>query len=1062
MKKLSLLIVGLLCLSGVADAGEVISNNSGESATGLRVVFSTPVLITDFGEVLTSVDPQMLAFEFVFSGGVVEPWGSHWMNWAPATAQIIDVEWLAASDDAVLDAAPPPAKDLSRLGYFFGWTASDIIGLDDCDISNQGWDLAAPNDLIAVYSRESSGRLEFRVDFLDLPAAGVGDIAVQVEIEVPATSKDMFIDLRIPAQGTPVLRSTSGAAPDVADLRVDRELDAIAFAVLPQALHELGWTEGSHIRVRVTSTDSTGQSAMDVTDWFSSSSTGIKPVPFIYAPLWAIAGDCLGYSNMRFFLTENRTGYLPLLQTCDRYEQPIAPTLTEGLLVAADLEGVVDYLLEMQERGLLEVTGFAGRSFPLTWYSRGVTAKAIAQTGNFIQGFGINWGPAFMPYDDILKAEDLAVIKNAGFTTVSVGAYNSYYYWFGEYPERSSHPAFELHRANELDIVFWTGCIACKRFRQTHPTPGTRKLLLHHVLNQAAYYQSVVVYWDDGWQLAEIWPERFPGIGVEDFEEFVRWIAAHPWIDMTTYSGLLAMNLNAHDVGSISPIDDFNYMPDDEHYRAYHDLTYYGGIADGHSPTVPEGQHIEGYAEYVPILAAGEPIPSGRSMGDDQTPGTIVYEVVHSLETAPDNQLTELGWFSFFRCSEAIAERADASGAIGGPYIPEGTKVAANMTGQIGKVAYASRWAEAALAGEIPVASQAEMIDLDFDGELEAVLFNDKVLAMFENDGGRMDFLFSCDGVNAYPLVYPAWLLNGPRYSGGIASHGEAAVFGWGQDLAEWHGRDLAFVEVGRELEIYSVDAIRGTVTLRSPDKRITKSFAILDSGSQIEVKYETLTLTQIHVGFCVNPLSVFSPGISDRWEAQRTPTAYAVSNQAGGAVALGFEDDYLTAVRDFTKAPWNYIPYHSMIYQDSGVFYLDVETGPETTPTLQTVVETPIRIHARGESFEDDWPILRISSSLGPEHNVQIDTETAATFPFSMNLPIAAQSLCIDFINDSAGPGGDRNVFIDWIEVAGERYELEETDYTVKRHEVLESGGEVRFYYGATICFDIVIQDPD
>jgi len=92
MKRAALLLVGLLCVSVAVYAGEVITNDSGEDATGLRVVFSTPVLITDFGDILTSVDPQMLAFEFVFSGGTVEPWGSHWMNWALATASIIEHE----------------------------------------------------------------------------------------------------------------------------------------------------------------------------------------------------------------------------------------------------------------------------------------------------------------------------------------------------------------------------------------------------------------------------------------------------------------------------------------------------------------------------------------------------------------------------------------------------------------------------------------------------------------------------------------------------------------------------------------------------------------------------------------------------------------------------------------------------------------------------------------------------------------------------------------------------------------------------------------------------------
>ena len=94
MMKLSLLVIGMLCLSIVVCAGEVITNDTGEDATGLRVTFSEPVVITAFGDVLTSVDPLMMAYEFEFSGGVVKPGGSHWMNWAPLTGQVLSYEWM--------------------------------------------------------------------------------------------------------------------------------------------------------------------------------------------------------------------------------------------------------------------------------------------------------------------------------------------------------------------------------------------------------------------------------------------------------------------------------------------------------------------------------------------------------------------------------------------------------------------------------------------------------------------------------------------------------------------------------------------------------------------------------------------------------------------------------------------------------------------------------------------------------------------------------------------------------------------------------------------------------
>jgi len=112
MRRIGLLLIGVLCLSLFAYAGEVITNNTGEDATGLRVTFSQPVLITAFGDILTSVDPQTLSFEFVFSGGTVESWGSQWFNYAPATARILNYEWLlqlpAITERSTTDVARPP------------------------------------------------------------------------------------------------------------------------------------------------------------------------------------------------------------------------------------------------------------------------------------------------------------------------------------------------------------------------------------------------------------------------------------------------------------------------------------------------------------------------------------------------------------------------------------------------------------------------------------------------------------------------------------------------------------------------------------------------------------------------------------------------------------------------------------------------------------------------------------------------------------------------------------------------------------------------------------------
>jgi len=97
MKRIGLTLVGVVCVSLTVLAGTVITNDTGEAATGLRVTFSSPVLITSFGDALTSIYPQMLSHEFVFSGGTVKPWDCQWFNYAPATASVVQTEWLTGA-----------------------------------------------------------------------------------------------------------------------------------------------------------------------------------------------------------------------------------------------------------------------------------------------------------------------------------------------------------------------------------------------------------------------------------------------------------------------------------------------------------------------------------------------------------------------------------------------------------------------------------------------------------------------------------------------------------------------------------------------------------------------------------------------------------------------------------------------------------------------------------------------------------------------------------------------------------------------------------------------------
>jgi len=111
---------------------------------GLQVTFSEPVQITAFGDVLMSVEPTSTSTVFTFTGGAVEVWGGHWLNWEPMSATLVSHDWItkAAPADSQEGSAPsaaiwPEGRKFERIGqsavdYSYGLTfANGVLWMAD-------------------------------------------------------------------------------------------------------------------------------------------------------------------------------------------------------------------------------------------------------------------------------------------------------------------------------------------------------------------------------------------------------------------------------------------------------------------------------------------------------------------------------------------------------------------------------------------------------------------------------------------------------------------------------------------------------------------------------------------------------------------------------------------------------------------------------------------------------------------------------------------------------------------------------------------------------------------
>lgn len=107
----------VLMLASSAFAGKYLMNDTGEAVMGLRVVFSEPVTITGYGDVLMAVEPQGKSTEFLFTGGEIDAWGGHWLNWEPASAALQSYEWLA---NLALSTSPSGSEGLPSIDFSQG------------------------------------------------------------------------------------------------------------------------------------------------------------------------------------------------------------------------------------------------------------------------------------------------------------------------------------------------------------------------------------------------------------------------------------------------------------------------------------------------------------------------------------------------------------------------------------------------------------------------------------------------------------------------------------------------------------------------------------------------------------------------------------------------------------------------------------------------------------------------------------------------------------------------------------------------------------------------------
>ena len=932
-----LLVIALVfCVTGSCSAGAMYQNTSGALARAIRIEFSEPAEIAWMYPSFPQRNPQGASTVIVLSGGEVPAGGWFSFSWRPDTVRVVQVDWLAVEPGSSWGAeggfAYSQAIDRESL---FEWDLDDLKGIDPADASyHQDWGSAVPTDIVVVYLRAFPDALQVRVDFLDAGSNFWEEVDVQVNLRFVGTAKALSISISDPNLCIAHLGSLT-VNRAVYGITFDSVLDALTFFVDVEVLHANGLDIRDITSIAVLATCDLGRYPEDKAGPFLVGSV-VEPVLLVYQlATWGPGGPGATWGDI-LEGDGSTSGYLRLLEAVERWEQPVVLIIDEEFLIDGAENGHIPYLKNLQEDGLLEISGSAPVGFSLPWQDPVVGAKAINWMSKFVESLGLRSGPSFAPYEAIISRENFATIASAGFSLVT-SCVSQFYNWFGRSPYEGEDNVFRLHEVNGLLVAFFQSCMACDIRQGTSPESlpdiGRRKDLVSLTPAVSGNNSSFAFWYDDAFGLSGLWPWLYPGPSPAHFDACLRWIAAHPWVRMVTFAELLARGLTPVPWSEFCPLEGFHSLPGDRHYLAYYPLHYYGGIADGSSPNVRKGEAIEGYAGYVPVLAHGEPIPSMMPMGDAKTPGTLVHEIVSALKLAPEGGLTELAWYGYFVSVCAHNERVTEDGSLGGRFLPDRVKRGATWLRKIGAVLEAAQWEERVRSGTVPSSTQVLRSDLDWDGEDEIVMANDLVFAVFENDGGRLELLVAYypDSKTAVPIVYPAWLLHGNRHEGEQSSLGEAALFGF-----RLPSPDAAFIERGMHTLYYECEAGDHSVRFTSPDGSVVKTFSL--QGGKLDVLYQADNSVTVSVGLCVNPLSLFAPAPPGQWRLTKSVGKLSVTCAGGGSVRLtsqglnrSFIYSFLPSEGWHVGSHWHtgwYRPYVTLEGSASGSFGFSLDIG--------------------------------------------------------------------------------------------------------------------------------------
>ena len=292
---------------------------------------------------------------------------------------------------------------------------------------------------------------------------------------------------------------------------------------------------------------------------------------------------------------------------------------------------------------------------------------------------------------------------------------------------------------------------AADQFRFANTDSGLSSDLRHLFLRRArtgeAAISSIFYRWED-----------FTGTeNADGYDRNLRWIANHPWIQVVTLDQALTdETLSNALVWKDVTADDGMGMQDWVHHacNGNYDYWYYGDASRGiHS------RNLESLADKVFEVRQGTNLPSGTVYGD-ATNGIVkaAWAAVAGITNANVKRLAEATIFaSAFETAFHDEDDNNLDRWSFGEYMfPAGDRDKGLMSMSWraqSRTRLAAVFAEVDAWATANDGLKAYSKDIDLDGEPEYILRNNKVMAIFEAEGGLMTGAWLKDGANVWQMV---------------------------------------------------------------------------------------------------------------------------------------------------------------------------------------------------------------------------------------------------------------------------------------------------------------------